>query len=510
MSCSSWLSIWLLAAFLAGCHAGTGPEAVPDAGLQPSFTADPKTIASGERSTLSWNVPGATSFEIPGVGYFTGSSASVEPFTTTTYQLNAIGPAGKISLSVTVTVNASASSGPVISSFTVDPPIVTPGASATLSWQVTGATSISILGVGVVTGNHVAVTPSGTTPYVLIADHDGFTATATVVAWEEPATDPATLLAISNAVSSDHLQQLIRETSGASPVVIDGQTVSITERFTPEGKERFRKYFTSYFAGLGLPVTSIDYPANARRRTTEATGHNLEAMLPGRSKDTVVVITHYDSNAKPGTETSNPAADDNMSGMAQIFEAARILQGYQGRLLKTVRFVAADFEELNWIGGTGVEGATQYAYHLSELSTQQGFKIVAAIDPEESAWNCGAAGLCPPQVGGRDFAVTACDVGVTAPDFPTFDFLALENQLRALTALLQPSLNPVRQCDGNVSDHFPFAQIHVPAIMYLEVGNNPFKDEGGDTIDTLDFVYFDKIARVGIPFIAAVVGIAPP
>src|SRR6185503_7274817 len=104
--------------------------------------------------------------------------------------------------STTVKVNASASSGPVISSFSVDPPMVAPGGAATLSWQVTGAASISISGLGVVNGTSVTVTPSGTTPYVLIAERDGFTATATVVAWEEPATDPATLLAISNAVSA--------------------------------------------------------------------------------------------------------------------------------------------------------------------------------------------------------------------------------------------------------------------------------------------------------------------
>ena len=93
-------------------------------------------------------------------------------------------------------------------------------------------------------------------------------------------------------------------------------------------------------------------------------------------------------------------------------------------------------------------------------------------------------------------------MGVAGPDWPVFDFLALENQLRELTAQLQPSLNMVRQCNGNVSDHFPFAQIHIPAMMYLEAGNNPFRDEGGDTVGSLDLVYFDKIARVGIPFIA--------
>src|SRR4051812_10952348 len=118
---SSWLAICLLAAFLAGCQSA-GAAAPPDAG--PSFTADPPTITSGGRSTLHWNVPGATSVGIRGVGYFTGSSASVGPIFTTTYQLNAIGPAGTTTLFADVNVNGSASAAPVISSFTVDPPIV--------------------------------------------------------------------------------------------------------------------------------------------------------------------------------------------------------------------------------------------------------------------------------------------------------------------------------------------------------------------------------------------------
>ncbi len=504
----------VLLALIAGCRS---EETSLDAGdgtlptfSTPTFSAQPQVIQSGTPSLLSWKVQGATSFAIAGVGYFTGTSTTVAPLFTTQYQLIASNPSGTTTLSTTVKVLNDALNGPVISSFTIDPPIVAPGASATLSWNVTRATAIVISGVGPVTGNSVTVTPVGTTPYVLFANNDVFTNNAAVVAWEEPTTELATLREISDAVSPARLEQLVRETSGALPVTLgDRQMVRISERFTPEGRARFREYFTRFFTDLGLSVTSIDYPTNLASRTMEASGHNLEVILPGRSTDTVVVITHYDSSGD-ASDPANPGADDNMTGMAQIFEAARILRSYQGRLHKTVRFVAADYEELNWVGGLGLEGATQYAYWLSEVARQQGFKIVAAIDPEQSGWNCGTAGLCAPEVGGRDFNVAACNVGLGPSDFPTFDFLALETQLRDLTVQLQPSLNLVRACNGNVSDHYPFAQIHVPAVMYHEAGNNPFRDKSGDTADTLDFVYLGKIAKVGIPFIAQVVGIAPP
>src|SRR5581483_5419964 len=60
---------------------------------------------------------------------------------------------------------------PVISSFTAQPSSVAANQPATLAWNVTGATSISIdNGIGDVTGSPgVTVYPSQTTTYVLTA-----------------------------------------------------------------------------------------------------------------------------------------------------------------------------------------------------------------------------------------------------------------------------------------------------------------------------------------------------
>jgi len=73
---------------------------------------------------------------------------------------------------------------PVISSFTASSTSVTVGGSTTLSWSVTGATSLSInQGIGVVTGTTTKlVTPTATTTYTLTATNSSgsVTATATV------------------------------------------------------------------------------------------------------------------------------------------------------------------------------------------------------------------------------------------------------------------------------------------------------------------------------------------
>ncbi|AKQ64706.1 Outer membrane protein A precursor [Myxococcus hansupus] len=73
---------------------------------------------------------------------------------------------------------------PNILRFDATPAVVSPGESAALAWEVTGAQSISINeGVGEVSGTTAEVRPDATTTYTLTAtnDHGSTTANATVV-----------------------------------------------------------------------------------------------------------------------------------------------------------------------------------------------------------------------------------------------------------------------------------------------------------------------------------------
>jgi hypothetical protein len=63
---------------------------------------------------------------------------------------------------------------PTISWFTASPASISPydgGGSATLSWSVASATSLSVSGLGAVTGNSIQVSPSQTTTYILTASN---------------------------------------------------------------------------------------------------------------------------------------------------------------------------------------------------------------------------------------------------------------------------------------------------------------------------------------------------
>jgi hypothetical protein len=73
------------------------------------------------------------------------------------------------------------SAAPVISSFTASPSTIPAGLPSTLSFSVTGATSLSIdHGVGTVTGSSVSVSPTSTTTYTLTATNSFGSSTATV------------------------------------------------------------------------------------------------------------------------------------------------------------------------------------------------------------------------------------------------------------------------------------------------------------------------------------------
>jgi hypothetical protein len=185
--------------------------------------ATPETIAPGESSTISWVATDATATKIePDVGDVTGSTqVTVRPTATTQYIITVTGPGGTYFESVNVFVSrgssssggasssgggssggasssssggsssggsssggsssSSSSSGgtaaPVISAFTASPGTIATGSSSTLSWTVTGATSVTIdNGVGTVTGRTSAtVSPAATTTYTLTATGAGGT-----------------------------------------------------------------------------------------------------------------------------------------------------------------------------------------------------------------------------------------------------------------------------------------------------------------------------------------------
>lgn len=170
----------LVVLFTAGCDlTGLTVTTTTESPVISSFGADLPSIAAGESSTLSWNVAGATKVSIDqGIGNvaLTGTRA-VAPSTTTVYTLTATNSSG-VSATATAQVMVSGASSPptpaalpVVNSFTANPPSITAGATATLSWNVSNAISVAIepgVGTFASSGNAI-ISPASTTTYVLMA-----------------------------------------------------------------------------------------------------------------------------------------------------------------------------------------------------------------------------------------------------------------------------------------------------------------------------------------------------
>lgn len=148
-----------------------------------SFNAQPASVTAGGSTTLTWTTQNATAVTIDnGVGAQSANgSVSVSPGQTTTYVLTAMGPGGEATAQVSVSVTQVGA--PVIVSFQAMPQQIVPGGQATLSWEVTGATSVTIdngIGTQPAIGT-ISVNPAQTTTYTLTAIGTGQTTGQTTV-----------------------------------------------------------------------------------------------------------------------------------------------------------------------------------------------------------------------------------------------------------------------------------------------------------------------------------------
>jgi hypothetical protein len=192
-----------------------------------SLTASPAAIQPGQNSTLSWSISNATGASIaPEVGSVdpkTGS-VSVTPSQTTTYTLTATGPGGPVTQSVTVTVGAAAAGNPQVLRFAASPVNISPGQQSTLSWTTSGATQVTISGLGSQPLNGSAtVSPAQTTSYTLTAtSSDNKTVTAVVTVTVGAGTVPQVLQFVANpsTVSTGQSSQLCWQVSGATSIAI--------------------------------------------------------------------------------------------------------------------------------------------------------------------------------------------------------------------------------------------------------------------------------------------------
>jgi len=152
----------------AACGQSTKGGGVPTI---TSFTVAPTTLPAGGGSiTLAWTVTGATTLSINGgvgtVTPVTTGSITGTVTATATFTLTATNASGNSMANATVTVGGTPTTAPTINSFTLSPPTLAAAGGGTASWNVTGATSLTLGGP--------AVSPVSATP--LTVGNTDFTA----------------------------------------------------------------------------------------------------------------------------------------------------------------------------------------------------------------------------------------------------------------------------------------------------------------------------------------------
>jgi hypothetical protein len=146
----------------------TQPPPPPPAVTIDSFTAIPTTITAGESATLTWETSNATTVTLNGTTVPADGALTVSPPTTTSYDLLADGVSGRITLTVTQPSPPPPASS--IDSFRAVPSTIAVGQSATLTWETSNATTVTLNGATVPADGALAVSPPTTTNYDLLAD----------------------------------------------------------------------------------------------------------------------------------------------------------------------------------------------------------------------------------------------------------------------------------------------------------------------------------------------------
>jgi Zn-dependent M28 family amino/carboxypeptidase len=211
--------------------------------------------------------------------------------------------------------------------------------------------------------------------------------------------------------------------------------------------------------------------------------------LPGKAdrRPVTLLAAHYDS------VPDCPGADDNASGLAVMLECARILAG-RGES-SPIGFVAFNAEE------DGLVGSRDFVTNgLPALRLQ----VRRAHVLEMVGFRAGASG------GTQRLPLPWAPRALEVPDFigvlangrsnEIADVATRSTASRSLRAVAAKTWGPVHRLlpDLTRSDHFPFWNAGVPAVLWTDTGNfrNPHYHRGTDTPDTLDYAFMRDVAEL--------------
>ena len=195
----------------------------------------------------------------------------------------------------------------------------------------------------------------------------------------------------------------------------------------------------------------------------------------------VLVGAHLDSiNQQGGPAASAPGADDNGSGSVGLLQIARVLRDHSS--LHDLRFVLFGGEE------QGLFGSTQYVASLP-LSERARIRAVVNMDM------IGSLNSPSPSVLLEGAPLSQAVIAGLSEAAATYTQLRIETSLQPFA-----------------SDHVPFIQAGIPAVLTIEGADNANGNihSSKDTIDRINYELALEILRMNVAFVASAVGNKQP
>jgi hypothetical protein len=231
-----------------------------------------------------------------------------------------------------------------------------------------------------------------------------------------------------------------------------------------------REHIYSRFRAVGYSDTQLSYQAFPHPGT--ATQYNVLCGPKQFSKPLILVCAHYDSTADgPDKLTNAPGADDNASGVAALFELARLLRGRP--LTHDVLFAAFGGEE------EGLHGSRQCAQ-----------EAIARRWPIRLVINMDMIGVRP---GTGDFVDVDRDLGnvMSKNDAKSKAFARVMTDVVSTYSTLGPQPHNLR-----FSDYRPFEAEGLVCIGACEGDISKTMHTKHDTVATIEADYARAVTQI--------------
>jgi hypothetical protein len=255
-------------------------------------------------------------------------------------------------------------------------------------------------------------------------------------AYAESPPDPL-IQEIINSVDQASLMDWNAGLSGEHPVIVGGQPYTMSTRYTraPVAIAKAWEYTYEQFGQQGFTPSYHDYTWSTYN-LKNVVGNKPGTLDPSR----LFLLTAHLDDTSNNPNVYAPGADDNASGTAALFEAARILQQYPTDY--TIRLVAFTAEEQGLWG----------SYYYAQMARNQNHDIRGVLNADMIAWDSDNDGE------GEIHSGTRADSNAIADVF--FDTVATYNIPLVLTRYTSGATT--------ASDHASFWQYQYPALLGIE------------------------------------------